>query len=293
MGSRNFICRFFPAGKHVVCLDDDVMDIRWKFRHGHGHGDSHDMMSLPPGGLGKIIQNARRKMAEHGAFLWGLNTSQNPKWMDAAKISVRNGLINGYIHGFISRPHCAELYRSLVDAAEDAEFSIRHFAKDGAVLRYRMYTGITSPFANSGGLQAKFESKGDNEGSRAANQSRSEARKVEERWGASELNRLFPDLVGPVRDRDKASTSLDVTFRTVASRSTVRTAAAEVQQPTMTKNIAAEKKKMPPNRKRRRAGEDAASCKKAAKRRARGRMRRMQRAAKKLKAPATSMRLRV
>merc|ERR1719460_1622065 len=72
-------------------------------------------------------------------------------------VSIRNGLVNGFLHGFICRPQCAELYRTLCDAVEDCEFSVRHFAKDGIVLRYRMYAGSTSPYAYAGGLQAKFE----------------------------------------------------------------------------------------------------------------------------------------
>jgi hypothetical protein len=204
--SRNFICKFFPAGTHVVSLDDDLVEIRWKFCSGDGHDT---VKTLPPGGLPSIIRHARWKMAESGACLWGLNTSQNPKWMNTTTISARNGLVNGYIHGFISRPDCPELLRTLVDAVEDAEFSVRHFAKDGAVLRYRMYTGITSPFANSGGLQAKYE--GD-VGCRVTNQSRCAARKVEERWGAAELSRLFPYAVGAPRQRDKASRTMEVTF---------------------------------------------------------------------------------
>merc|ERR1712066_1175008 len=100
-------------------------------------------------------------MKEKKAFLWGVNTSQNPRHMRPYGFSVKNGLVNGYLNGFICRPHCKELLREIADATEDSEFSVRHYAKDGIVLRYRMYAGITSPYLNRGGLQTKFENSGE------------------------------------------------------------------------------------------------------------------------------------
>eukprot|EP00913_Durusdinium_trenchii_P004898 g4547.t1 len=68
---------------------------------------------------------------------------------------------------------------------------------DGVVLRYRMYAGITSPYLNRGGLQKKFEARGE----RISAELRSEARKKEERWGAMELHKMFPRLIGPPKKR--------------------------------------------------------------------------------------------
>merc|ERR1740138_59040 len=95
-------------------------------------------------------------------------------------VSIKNGLVNGYLNGFIVRKRCQqELLRELADATEDSEFAVRHYAKDGVVLRYRMYAGITSPYLNRGGLQTKFEKSGES----ITAEMRSNARKREERWG--------------------------------------------------------------------------------------------------------------
>ncbi|OLP83457.1 hypothetical protein AK812_SmicGene35783 [Symbiodinium microadriaticum] len=187
--SRNFIYKHFPADTYVVSLDDDIEGIKWKVREGNTDAACID---LPPGNFVKIIYDAYKRMKEQGAYLWGLSTSQNPRALSLTVCSLRNGLINGYLHGFICRPDAAsDLLRRLSDAIEDAEFSVRHFAKDGAVLRYRMYAGRTSPFANSGGLQSKFQA--------------SNARKTEEWCGAQQLHELFPSLIGaPSEESDPA-----------------------------------------------------------------------------------------
>jgi len=108
--------------------------ITWKVREG---GDSSCCVDLPAGSFIKIIYDAYQRMKETGAFLWGLSTSQNPRFLVLDDVSTRNGLVNGYLHGFICRPDAVhDLLRRLPDSVEDAEFSVRHFAKDsGAALQ--------------------------------------------------------------------------------------------------------------------------------------------------------------
>eukprot|EP00929_Paragymnodinium_shiwhaense_P080442 TRINITY_DN41951_c0_g1_i1.p1 TRINITY_DN41951_c0_g1~~TRINITY_DN41951_c0_g1_i1.p1 ORF type:complete len:714 (-),score=195.17 TRINITY_DN41951_c0_g1_i1:81-2222(-) len=202
---RNFIYKFFPAGTYVVSLDDDVERIQWKFRDGITH---HTLANLPPGGLETIIFDAYQRMKQKKAFLWGVNTSQNPRHMSPEGVSTKLGLVNGYLNGFICRPQLAsQLLRTLTDATEDSEFSVRHWAKDGIVLRYRMYAGVTSPYLNRGGLQTKFEKSGE----RISAEERGAVRKAEERKGAQSLHEMFPRLIGPPRPRRDRKT-MEVTF---------------------------------------------------------------------------------
>ncbi|CAE7385635.1 unnamed protein product [Symbiodinium natans] len=196
--SRNFIYKHFPADTYVVSLDDDIEGIKWKVREGTTDAACVD---LPAGSFVKLVYDAYKRMKEHGAYLWGLSTSQNPRALSLTVCSLRNGLINGYLHGFICRPDAAsDLLRRLSDAVEDAEFSVRHFAKDGVVLRYRMYAGRTSPFSNQGGLQSKFHA--------------ADARKTEEWCGAQQLHELFPTLIGAPSEEGEstASTTMQVKF---------------------------------------------------------------------------------
>ncbi|CAK9005435.1 unnamed protein product [Durusdinium trenchii] len=69
------------------------------------------------------------------------------------------------------------------------------------------YAGITSPYLNRGGLQKKFEARGE----RISAELRSEARKKEERWGAMELHKMFPRLIGPPKKRRDKKT-MEVNF---------------------------------------------------------------------------------
>eukprot|EP00435_Cladocopium_sp_Y103_P016459 s1982_g4.t1 len=124
--SRNFIMKFFPPGTYVVSIDDDVERISWKIQDGM---TPHVLRSLPPGSLEKIIFDGYKQMKEQKAFLWGVSTSQNARHMRVHGTSKRNGLVNGYLNGFITRPHCKELFRTLTDATEDSEFAVRHYAK--------------------------------------------------------------------------------------------------------------------------------------------------------------------
>ena len=193
--NRNFIYKHYSEGSYVISIDDDVEGIAWKCREGQKHREC--LRPLPAGGPQKLIFDARMRMREKGAFLWGLSTSQNPRHMKTHGISIKNGLVCGYLNGFICRPECPELLRQLADATEDSEFAVRHYAKDGVVLRYQMYCGITSPYVNRGGLQQKFEAKGE----QITALERSRHRKEEERLGAAELHKLFPRLIGPPHKR--------------------------------------------------------------------------------------------
>eukprot|EP00933_Yihiella_yeosuensis_P060249 TRINITY_DN6254_c0_g1_i1.p1 TRINITY_DN6254_c0_g1~~TRINITY_DN6254_c0_g1_i1.p1 ORF type:complete len:403 (+),score=52.74 TRINITY_DN6254_c0_g1_i1:36-1244(+) len=196
--SRNFITSFFEAGTYVVSFDDDIEKITWKFRPGRSKKSLKD---LPPGGLEAIIFHAFAQMKKKKAYLWGLNSSKNPLCMSTQALATCNGLVNGNLHGFICRPLSPDLLRTLSDATEDSEFSVRHFAMDGIVLRYRMYAVTTYPYRNKGGLQHKFV-----EGSGS-----SAARKAEERQSSLMLHELFPKLVGFPRER-KMQHTMEVNF---------------------------------------------------------------------------------
>jgi len=147
---RNYIVNSLPEGTHVVSLDDDVSDIKWKHRAG-----SFELQSLPEGVLERLIFHAYATMRKHKAFIWGLNTSMNPLSMWTDGISTRNGEVNGFCYGFINR-HLRQLQPQIADATEDAERSLRFFRKDGVVLRYRMYAGVTKCFKYAQGLQELF-----------------------------------------------------------------------------------------------------------------------------------------
>jgi hypothetical protein len=182
MSQRNHIVKVLPESAYVVSLDDDISDVLWLRPTG-----PFAAQPLPSGSFEKIVFNAYRAMTKHRAFIWGLHstTSTKPRYLSSDGISCRNGIVNGFCYGFINR-HSNMLLPRIADATEDVERSLRYFAKDGLVLRYRMYSGKTNCFKNSYGIQSLF-----------CGQSLvviNRARKIQETNAADQLRKLFPNL---------------------------------------------------------------------------------------------------
>lgn len=150
---RNFITNFFAEGSHVVSLDDDVEEF---FRmRGDPKKKDTKLEVLHAGGLRDIIQNARARMHSLGLFLWSLNVSDNPHFMKVAKVTLRNGLCNGFIWGCLVRKTPAlELRHG--DGHEDIERTLRYLDVDGQVFRYREFCAKTRCKTNKGGLQSSM-----------------------------------------------------------------------------------------------------------------------------------------
>lgn len=203
---RNFIvewvCRRFPPLKHVVSLDDDLDSLYYKVRSGWDArgGELGHLEEVQQGGLEALILHAARAMECTGSYLWGVSTSQNAYFMRSEGIATGNGQINGYMYGFRSRPD-SDLKNAFFSATEDRERSVRYFAKDGIILRYKMYTAKTNCFKNHGGIQDTYA------GSLVE---RNLARKEEERQGHAQIERAFPHLytAASVCDRRRLETML-------------------------------------------------------------------------------------
>jgi len=197
---RNFIVNHYPEGTYIVSLDDDISEVFWKRDIYH----RKPLVVLPSGGFVNLIYHGFKLMREHKAWIWGLSTTCKKNMMSLRTdgVSSRNGEINGFLYGFINR-HDAALQPSLMEATEDAERSLRYFAKDKIILRYRMYCCETRCYQYSFGLQGRFEGPG----LREQNCLRKEA----EHLGAEKLHEMFPSLTGTPKPRKMAST-LEVTF---------------------------------------------------------------------------------
>eukprot|EP00929_Paragymnodinium_shiwhaense_P033787 TRINITY_DN18495_c0_g1_i1.p1 TRINITY_DN18495_c0_g1~~TRINITY_DN18495_c0_g1_i1.p1 ORF type:complete len:643 (+),score=167.74 TRINITY_DN18495_c0_g1_i1:84-2012(+) len=199
---RNYITKQFKQEDFIVSIDDDVTDIRWK----HRPGISQDTVTcLPPGSLERLIFDAHHRMTTYGAFIAGLNVSDNPMNMNIDGISTRCGEVNGFFYFFINR-HDEALLPVVQDATEDAERSLRYFRKDKKVLRYRMYAGLTRCFQNHGGLQSLFGEWG--EQTKVVNG----RRKEKEREAAVELHKMFPELTSKPKEK-KTAYALEVHFK--------------------------------------------------------------------------------
>eukprot|EP00929_Paragymnodinium_shiwhaense_P037808 TRINITY_DN20078_c0_g2_i1.p1 TRINITY_DN20078_c0_g2~~TRINITY_DN20078_c0_g2_i1.p1 ORF type:complete len:412 (+),score=124.64 TRINITY_DN20078_c0_g2_i1:80-1315(+) len=152
---RNFITKFFAAGCHVLSLDDDVEELYRCLLHPkqqEGKEREELLRPLKRGELLAVAQEAERRMRDTGAYLWSFNVSDNPFYMMPKKLTQRCGLCNGFFWGCIIR-HDASLELRHGDGHEDVERSVRHYAQDGVVLRFREFCVKTKCGTNRGGLQ--------------------------------------------------------------------------------------------------------------------------------------------
>ncbi|CAE8706463.1 unnamed protein product, partial [Polarella glacialis] len=199
---RNYIQSSTPEGTYVVSFDDDVSDVLWKNQPG-----LQKLVPMPDGMLDKLFFHGYAFMRKYKAFIWGLNTtaSANPLCLLPDGVSSRNGEINGFCCGFITR-HLDELMPQIADATEDAERSLRFFKHDRIILRYRMYCGQTKCFQFLAGLQDLFEG--------ATLKDKNEARKLAERAAAEKLLAMFPEQTRKAQQRKGIST-LEIGFRSI------------------------------------------------------------------------------
>lgn len=204
LNQRNHIAKTLPEGLYVVSLDDDVAEVHWKRYAGNV---MKALETLPAGAFESLIFHAHDLMVRYRSFIWGLATtsSMNIRCMWTDGVSTRNGEINGFLYGFLNR-HDPALMPVLADATEDAERSLRYFAKDKILLRYRMYCVETRCFQFGGGLQDLFLG----ESISAKNQ----ARKVAEKEAAAKLHSMFPSQTTPPKSKVGCST-LEVGFKSI------------------------------------------------------------------------------
>ena len=179
----NWVLNRFGDLQHVVSMDEDLDELLYKVptRILKSGGEVGVLKPLEVGGLDAWIAHASESMLKFNCFIWSLNTSANPYYMRSDTIGTSNGMINGYFYGFRVRADTPELLPQFKSASEDRERSVRYFAKDGILLRYKMYAAKTKPFLNSGGLQDEYESS-------------LSLRKADEREGHRMIEAAFPLL---------------------------------------------------------------------------------------------------
>lgn len=124
---RKFIVKYFDEGTHVVSIDDDVEKFLRLSR------DGSKLIDFKKGELDKFIQKAFAEAVAHNMYLWGIYPMRYAYYMKH-NVTTDLRLILGTAYGFICR-HDADLVLT-VGEKEDYENTIRHFLKDGGVMRF-------------------------------------------------------------------------------------------------------------------------------------------------------------
>lgn len=152
---RNFITKYFPENKLLVELDDDVKKVL-KLVPGNGatreqKQKNNKLVQLKD--LNTFFINAFNKLKNNPKkpYLWGVYPVNNPFFL-TDKVTDDLRFIVGPMWGKINR-HDDKLQLKLKEK-EDAERTLRHYKKDGSVLRFNNITIDTTFYITPGGYQA-------------------------------------------------------------------------------------------------------------------------------------------
>lgn len=134
---RVFISKYFPEGKHIVSIDDDVEKIEQL-----KGGKLQQIKNVD-----KFFSDSFKLLKKEKLYIWGVYPVHNPFFM---KNNVSFGLkfLIGVLFGYINR-HDSKLYPK-TSVKEDFEQSILFYKMDGGVVRYNNIVPKTVFFAKGG-----------------------------------------------------------------------------------------------------------------------------------------------
>lgn len=139
---RTFIANYFPEGKYVVSMDDDIEDVLAM------KSPTAPLKPLPD--LDAFFTHAYHTMRQERLFIWGIYPVRNAFFMQPT-ITTDLKFIIGVMFGYINR-HEKALRPSLrSETKEDYEQSILYYNMDGGVVRYNDIT-VKTKFNAPGGL---------------------------------------------------------------------------------------------------------------------------------------------
>jgi hypothetical protein len=176
---RNFISEYYPEGKYVVEMDDDIKNIMQlvvKKDTGKMSMSAKKVKKTvkPISDLDAFIRRAFEMCIESNIFLWGVYPLVNPHFM-TYKITTDLRFIVGPMWGMINR-HRTDL-KLTVDEKENSERTLQFWVADGAVLRFNNVGIETKYYKNQGGMQSEDKD-----------------RKVEALKSVYYLNKMYPTL---------------------------------------------------------------------------------------------------
>jgi len=138
---RRYISQYFPDGKKIVSMDDDVQNMIQLKRD-----DSLKKIA----NLDTLFKRFFNVLDKKGLYLWGVYPVKNNLFMKR-KTTTDLRFIIGVVHGYINR-HSKDLYPSMKSVSkEDIEQSILFYLKDGGIVRFNDIT-FTTKFNAPGGL---------------------------------------------------------------------------------------------------------------------------------------------
>ena len=139
VNQRKFIENYFPAGSHIVFLDDDIKSV--------------DLVGYPD--LNTFFSAAFAECIANDCFIWSVYPVWNKYFREKRpRVNTCLTYMIGAFYGVINRPNDPDLQIKICtnDNKEDVERSLLYFKKDGIVLRYNQIGINTTYFGSVGGI---------------------------------------------------------------------------------------------------------------------------------------------
>lgn len=146
---RNFITGYFPVGKHLICMDDDIKGFI-------EYDEKEKRHEKPLISLEKVIKRGFEECKESGARMWGIYASANGFFMKPT-VSTDLKFIVGCFFGIIN-PGLKELTLPISEK-DDYYRSLRMYELDKSVIRLNFIAPKTSYYKEPGGMQSDPERK--------------------------------------------------------------------------------------------------------------------------------------
>ena len=144
---RNFITDYFPEGKKIFNMDDDISGFLrlTKDKTATSKGESRKFKGVE---LDKFIKKGFAELVKNKFSLFGIYPASNPFFMKKrATHDIR--YIIGSCWGVIND----KTLKVTMDDKEDFERTIKHYMKYGGVIRFEDVTVISGYYTEKGGMQ--------------------------------------------------------------------------------------------------------------------------------------------
>ncbi len=146
---RNFISRYFPNGKEILNLDDDLAGFNIIKTRGKTFNKKDNYLTKLSD-LDLFIKEAFKILKQNKTYLWGIYPINNAYFM-TPNTTFDLRLIVGPCWGNINR-HDKDLILT-IDEKEDVERTLKYYVKDHSVVRFNNISVDTSYYVNPGGMQ--------------------------------------------------------------------------------------------------------------------------------------------
>lgn len=141
VSQRQFIEEYYPAGTHLIFIDDDVEHL--------------DLTMTDYITANHFFEKAFEICITNQSYIWGLYPVYNPFFRQSKEpITTTLKYIIGAFYGIITRPKCEDLFITLTTGGnkEDVERTLLYYLKDRCVTRFNTIGFKTKYYGKTGGL---------------------------------------------------------------------------------------------------------------------------------------------